>query len=293
MVIDTKLSGNYSQDSFKKFLLVVLLVALTGTSSVALALPVVNLTLDDGEMDEAGLGTGKFTVTRSSDEPIDQPLHVFFTFGGTASNGGDYTAADQGYAGPIHRQMTIPANETSISSTITPIKDNLVEPVETLSWTLYSNQGTYNLGADVLAEMSIVDDPVEVTLTLDDGEMDEAALGTGKFTVTRSANGKPDAALPVFFTFGGTASNGGDYTAADQGYAGPIHRQMTIPANADSVSSIITPIRDLVIEGDETVTWTLYSDQGTYNLGTDVFAKMTIADLIDLIFKDSLEDEEP
>jgi len=127
--------------------------------------------------------------------------------------------------------MTIPANETSISSTITPIKDNLVEPVETLSWTLYSNQGTYNLGADVLAEMSIVDDPVEVTLTLDDGEMDEAALGTGKFTVTRSANGKPDAALPVFFTFGGTASNGGDYTAADQGYAGPIHRQMTIPAN--------------------------------------------------------------
>jgi len=65
MVIDTKLSGNYSQDSFKKFLLVVLLVALTGTSSVALALPVVNLTLDDGEMDEAGLGTGKFTVTRA------------------------------------------------------------------------------------------------------------------------------------------------------------------------------------------------------------------------------------
>ena len=293
MVIDTKRSGNYSQDSFKKFLLVVLLVALTGTSPVALALPVVNLTLDDGEMDEAGLGTGKFTVTRSSDEPIDQPLQVFFTFGGTASNGGDYTAADQNYAGPIHRQMTIPANETSISSTITPIKDNLVEPAETLSWTLYSDQGTYNLGADVLAEMSIVDDPVEVILTLDDGEMDEASLGTGKFTVTRSANGKPDAALPVFFTFGGTASNGGDYTAADQNYAGPIHRQMTIPANVDSVSSIITPIRDLVIEGDETVTWTLYSDQGTYNLGTDVFAKMTIADLIDLIFKDSLEDEEP
>jgi hypothetical protein len=56
---------------------------------------------------------------------------------------------------------------------------------------------------------------------------------------------------------------------------------------------LITPIRDLVIEGDETVTWTLYSDQGTYNLGTDVFAEMTIADLIDLVFKDSLEDEEP
>ena len=172
MLIDTKRSGNYSQDSFKKFLLVVLLVALTGTSSVALALPVVNLTLGDGEMDEAGLGTGKLTVTRSSDEPIDQPLQVRFTFGGSASNGGDYTAANQHYVSTFQRHMII-------------------------------------------------------------------------------------------------------------------------PANVDSVSSIITPIRDLVIEGDETVTWTLYSDQGTYNLGTDVFAKMTIADLIDLIFKDSLEDEEP
>ena len=157
MVIDTKLSGNYSQDSFKKFLLVVLLVALTGTSSVALALPVVNLTLDDGEMDEAGLGTGKFTVTRSSDEPIDQPLHVRFTFGGTASNGGDYTAADQGYAGPIHRQMTIPANETSISSIITPIRDSVIEGDETVTWTLYSDQGTYNLGTDVFTEMTIAD----------------------------------------------------------------------------------------------------------------------------------------
>jgi hypothetical protein len=116
MVIDTKRSGNYSQNSFKKFLLVVLLVALTGTSSVALALPVVNLTLDDGEMDEAGLGIGKFTVTRSSDEPIDQPLQVRFTYGGTASNGGDYTAADQNYVSTFQRHMTIPADADSVSS---------------------------------------------------------------------------------------------------------------------------------------------------------------------------------
>jgi hypothetical protein len=253
----------------------------------------VTLTLDDGEMDEASLGTGKFTVTRSANGKPDAALQVRFSFGGSASNGGDYTATGQGYNGPIQRYMTIPANETSISSTITPVKDNLLETTETLSWTLYSDQGTYNLGADVLAEMSIVDDPVEVILTLDDGEMDEANQGTGKFTVTRSANGKPDAALQVRFTFGGSASNGGDYTATGQGYNGQTQRYMTILANADSVSSIITPVRDSVIEGDETVTWTLYSDQGTYNLGTDVFAEMIIEDLIDLVFKDSLEDDEP
>jgi hypothetical protein len=111
--------------------------------------------------------------------------------------------------------------------------------------------------------------------------------------VTRSNNGKPDAALQVRFTYGGTASNGGDYTAADQNYAGPTQRHMTIPANEHSVSSIVTPIRDFVIEGDESVTWTLYSDQGTYNLGTAVFAKMTIADLVDQVFKDGFENAEP
>jgi hypothetical protein len=59
------------------------------------------------------------------------------------------------------------------------------------------------------------------------------------------------------------------------------------------MSSTVTPVKDFIIEGDETVTWELYSDEATYTLGTDIFAEMTIADLIDLIFKDSLEDPEP
>ena len=253
----------------------------------------VNLTLDDGVMDEASQGTGKFTVTRSSNGKLDAPLRVLFSFAGSAVNGTDYDASDQGYINANTRSLTIPANELSMSSTLTPIKDNLLEGEETLMWTLQPDNASYTVGADTLAEMTLTDDVAEVNLTLDDGVMDEASQGTGKFTVTRSSNGKLDAPLRVLFSFAGSAVNGTDYDATDQGYINANTRSLTIPANELSMSSTITPVKDFVIEGDETVTWTLQSDNATYTVGSGILAEMTIADLIDLMFKDSFEDREP
>jgi hypothetical protein len=133
-----------------------------------------------------------------------------------------------------------------------------------------------------------------VNLTLDHGDMSEATLSTGMFTVTRSVDENFDQPLQVRFVFAGTATNGADYNTTDQGYISHLNqRSLTIPANETSMSSTVTPVKDFIIEGDETVTWELYSDEATYTLGTDIFAEMTIADLIDLIFKDSLEDPEP
>jgi hypothetical protein len=295
MDTSTDPSRGFALKALKIFLLTMLNVSLISISSLAFALPVVNLTLDHGDMSEATLSTGMFTVTRSVDENFDQPLQVRFVFAGTATNGADYNTTDQGYISHLNqRSLTIPANETSMSSTVTPIKDNLIEGTDTVTWTLYSDEATYTVGTDTLAEMTITDDVAEVTLTLDDGEMDEATLGTGKFTVTRTTNGKLDAPLQVRFVFAGTATNGADYNTTDQGYISHLNqRSLTIPANETSMSSTVTPVKDFIIEGDETVTWELYSDEATYTLGTDIFAEMTIADLIDLIFKDSLEDPEP
>ena len=124
--------------------------------------------------------------------------------------------------------------------------------------------------------------------------MDEAGLGTGKFTVTRSSNGTLDAALTAVFQFTGTAAIGRDYTVSDQGYVGfPNFQSLTIPANELSISSFITPVRDSIIEDEETVIWTLAPDNATYTMGTDRLAEMTIADLIELMFKDSFEVADP
>jgi hypothetical protein len=80
----------------------------------------------------------------------------------------------------------------------------------------------------------------------------------------------------------------------DQAFFGhPNIRSLTIPANELTMSSIITPVKDFIIEGDETVIWTLQPDNATYTVGADTLAEMTIADLVDLIFKDSLEEPIP
>jgi len=132
-----------------------------------------------------------------------------------------------------------------------------------------------------------------VKLTLDDGEMDEANQGTGMFTVTRSSNGKLDENLVVRFNFGGNAANGSDYTVTDQQFIGGVTRALTIPAGSLSKSSLVTPVKDFIIEGDETITWTLIPDSRTYTVGIDILAEMTIADLVNLIFKDSFEEPDP
>ena len=70
-------------------------------------------------------------------------------------------------------------------------------------------------------------------------------------------------------------------------------RWISIPANELSVFSDITPVKDLIIEGDETAVFTLGSDNTQYTLGSNIVAEMTIADLVDLMFKDSFENPEP
>jgi len=161
--------------------------------------------------------------------------------------------------------------------------------VENLTFTLGSDNTSYSLGVDIETEMTISDDVVVVTMTDVDGSLAEANLDTGSFSVTRSNQGKVAEALTVYFTFAGSATNGTDYTATLHNYVNANTRWISIPANQLSVTSVVTPIKDFVIEGDEVAIFTLGTDNTRYSLGVDIVAEMTIADLIDLIFKDSLE----
>ena len=61
-----------------------------------------------------------------------------------------------------------------------------------------SGNGDYTIGTEKMAEMTLDDDVAEVILTLDDGDMDEATLGTGSFTVTRDDHGNKDQPINVF-----------------------------------------------------------------------------------------------
>src|SRR5262249_33897096 len=85
--------------------------------------------------------------------------------------------------------------------------------------------------------------PPSVTITATDATASEPGANTGAFRISRSGNTSQP--LTVNFTVGGTASNGVDYVT--------ITRPVTLPAGAWLVALIVTPIDDLVLEGNETV----------------------------------------
>ena len=65
--------------------------------------------------------TGQFTISRSADADQSAPLKVAFRLGGTAKMGIDYK--------PINAFVTIPADQSSATVTITPILNKTIEPV--------------------------------------------------------------------------------------------------------------------------------------------------------------------
>ena len=96
----------------------------------------------------------------------------------------------------------------------------------------------------------------------------EAGPVNGQFIVTRD-NSNTAVSLRVFFTVGGTASNGVDYVF--------ISSFVDIPVNQTSVTIPVTVNRDNLVEGNETVVLTL-SASNTYSFGVSSAATVTIAD---------------
>ena len=188
-------------------------MAMAALPVTAFALPTVTLTLDDGSSSEADLNTGTFTVTRANDDNPGQALNVRVALTGDATIGSDYSISPFTFIGqPNIYRVTIAANETSATVTLTPVTDNLIEGLETAEFTLVGDATTYTVGADTEAAINITDDVAEVVLTLDDGAAAEAGQNPGSFTVTRTSNAKFDAALSVRVALTGDATIGSDYS---------------------------------------------------------------------------------
>jgi len=183
-------------------LFVYVIVLLVSMPSLVYAQSTANLTLDDGSMDEEFLGTGGFTVTR--DGSTTAAINIFVEYSGSATNGPDFTIANLTFFAASLYFVHIPAGQNSTSVTLTPKKDNFREGLEDLAFTLQPppvNQPDYNVGAQILAEMTLTDDIAEMILTLDDASMDEATQGSGGFTVTRDDHGNKDQAINVFVEY--------------------------------------------------------------------------------------------
>ncbi|MEO7298211.1 MAG: Calx-beta domain-containing protein [Verrucomicrobiota bacterium] len=133
-----------------------------------------------------------------------------------------------------------------------------VHPVTRQLWVSASETGTWRYTAPNGLPI--------VAVTASDPTAAEPS-STGAFTVSRAGNTSSN--LMVFYTISGIASNGVDYVN--------LPGSVTLLAGAFSTNLTVTPIDDLLVEGDETVVLTLATN-AAYTVGAPSSATVTIAD---------------
>jgi hypothetical protein len=111
---------------------------------------VVTIAATDPAASGAGPDTGTFTLTRTGGD-LSSSLLVLVARSGTANDGSDYASL-----GGFTFAVTIPANETSVTITVTPFPDAAVEGDETVILTI-SPRAVYVIGTPGAATVTISD----------------------------------------------------------------------------------------------------------------------------------------
>jgi hypothetical protein len=113
------------------------------------ALSAVSVTATDASGSEPGTDTGGFTLARSGS--TSAPLTVNVSWGGTATNGSDYTFQPA--------TATFPAGAASVAVSVVPTDDAQVEGTETVVLALSAGAG-YQVGSPASGTVSIADNDV-------------------------------------------------------------------------------------------------------------------------------------
>ena len=224
---------------------------------------------------------GVFTISRTG--PTNDPLHVLYRLGGTATNGGDY----QGLSG----QAIIPAGQDSVPVLVLGVLDNLVEGNETVVAQLYVPEVVIAIYPPPPPPYHVDPEHGEATVTIRDypftpppvvsivatdplareGTNASGAVNTATFVVTRS--GPTNSPLAVHFTLGGTAVPDLDYPAPSS--------PLLIPAGQRRARLVITPRDDHHAEPIETVVVTLVAVDATPASYTVGFPRRAAAIIVD------------
>tara|TARA_R110002073_G_scaffold315027_1_gene487457 strand:- start:2284 stop:6231 length:3948 start_codon:yes stop_codon:yes gene_type:complete len=236
--------------------------AATGTitdDDTATVTPVVTVTVNPTAVNEDGSGTLVYTFARTG--ATTDALAVTYTVSGTATSGSDFTA--------LSGTVTIPAGQSSVTVSVNPIDDSVVEPDETIILTI-TDTATYDVGAAGAATGTITNDdtaPVTpvVTVAVNPAAVNEDGSGTLVYTFSRT--GATTAALTVNYSVSGTATPGSDFTA--------LSGSVTIPAGQSSATINVNPTDDTTVEPDETIILTVI-DTASYDVGAAAAATGTI-----------------
>jgi endoglucanase len=224
-------------------------------------LPVITLAISPSSVQEDGLVNLVYTFTRSG--ITTNALTANYTVGGTATLGTDYTGiATMG----TPKTVTFAANSPTATVIVDPTADTTGEANETVALTLATGTG-YTVGTTMAVTGTILNDDLPtITLTANDPNAGETN-NPGSLTLTRT--GPTSSPLQVTLALGGSATKGSDYNT--------ISATATFAVGSSTVVIPLTPVDDLVVEGDETAILTLLSGSG-YILGSATSATVTLVD---------------
>jgi hypothetical protein len=215
----------------------------------------------NGDATEGG-SSGSFRVSRDDSPPSSLSVNIIIS--GSATPGADYSF--------ITSTATIPANQSYVDVTVTPVNDSTAEPTESVVATI-GTSGSYTVGNPSAATVQIFDNDADVVSVAKLSDAVEGDSSNGHFRFTRL--GDLSGTLVVNYSLGGTAVNGTDYVS--------LVGSVTFAGGAAYADAVVQAGDDGVYDPDETVILTLASGSG-YSIGTPSSATINIDDAAQIVF---------
>ena len=213
------------------------------TVTISETAPALSVTVSPAAIDEAA-GTSTLTVSASSAFGSNQT--IVLALSGTATKGDDYTIGAE--------SLTLTAGQTSVTTTVTAVQDNIDDDAETVLITASHN----NSDIGTQQTVTITDDDATPTLTVSVNPA-SIAENAGTSTVTVSTGTTTFAGdQMIALALSGTATKGDDYTIGAE--------LLTLTAGQSSVTATVTAVDDLLDDDAETVVIT--ASAGGTTIGT-------------------------
>lgn len=218
-------------------------------------LPIVSL-LASKPVTENSTDAAQFTIVRTG--PMDVPVAVRLTAGGTAVAGSDYE--------PLPTTVVVPANSSFVNIPVY-VRPNLYLDGNRSIKLNIATDAAYQTGL-AEATVTIMDNDLPlVTITATEPVGSESDSRTAVMLVTRGGDMTRD--LVVNYLISGSAVSGRDYRA--------LSGAVTIPAGQPSAAIGVTPRDNGIRDGGNTVQ-VILSDSPAYNVGNPNIATVFIQD---------------
>ena len=199
------------------------------------------VTAAPSEIAEAG-GTSTVTISTGGFEFADHQT-IDLAFSGLATKGTDYTVGAE--------SLTLIAGQTSVSTTVTGVDDNVVDPDESIQ--VSASVDGERIGS---AEVVIADDD-EPSWSIEVSPSSIAEDGGSSTITVRTGGVVFDGGVRVVVgQSGGTATTDRDYLIGSQ--------LLNLAAGQSSTSTTVTAVDDALVEGSETIELDAHVDGETY-----------------------------